>query len=80
MASSSPLVGIELIDCAQACVQAGLQVAVQQCGYGKDFAAFQAALQQACQERGIEIETLQDFVHLTESPGQEIGPQSFSQL
>jgi hypothetical protein len=80
MASSSTLTGIDLIDCAQACAQAGLHTAIQQCGYGEDVAAFQAALKQACQERGIEIETLQDWAHLNQPPGQEISPQSFSQL
>lgn len=55
MASSSPLTGVILVDCAKANVENGIEVAAHQCGYGKDVSAFQQALKSACADMNIEL-------------------------
>lgn len=56
MASSSPLTGVVLVDCAKANVENGVAVAASQCGYGDDVGAFEAALKSACAEMNIDLE------------------------
>jgi len=84
MASSAPLKGIELVDCAKANAAQGLNVAAELCGYGKDVAQFQHELQQACQQMGIEISELSDLITeqqmVRETGGIEIAPDTPSQL
>jgi hypothetical protein len=55
---SKLLVGVDLIDCARANAEHGLQVAAQQCGYGEDLDGFHQALTEAGQHMGIDIESL----------------------
>lgn len=62
MSASAPLKGIELIDCAKANAPQGVETAAHQCGYGQDTANFMQALQIACQEIGINIETIGDLI------------------
>ncbi len=80
MPSPKPLKGIELIDCAQACAKNGLSEAAYQCGYGEDEAEFQAALKEACQEKGIKIDALKDLANLAETSQTEIAPVDFGQF
>ena len=56
------LQGIELIDCAKASAKQGLEIAAQQCGYGKDVALFRDNLTKACQQIGVNIEQLSDLI------------------
>ena len=61
MASSVPLTGVILVDCAKANVASGLAKACDRCGYGDDIEAFQAALKSACDEMNVDI---QEFAEL----------------
>lgn len=84
MASSAPLKGIELVDCAKANAAQGSSVAAELCGYGEDVAQFKQELQQACQQMGIEISELSDLITeqqvVREAGGIEIAPDTPSQL
>ncbi|MBE9141009.1 hypothetical protein IQ254_28060 [Nodosilinea sp. LEGE 07088] len=84
MASSSPLTGVVLIDCARANASKGLAIAAQQCGYGDDIATFQAALRSACHDMGISASELSDLVAdeatWRPQPGIEISPESLDKL
>lgn len=84
MASSSPLKGIELVDCAKANAAQGSNIAAELCGYDKDVAQFKQNLQQACQQMGVEISELSDLITeqqvVRETGGIEIAPDTPSQL
>lgn len=84
MASSTPLEGIELIDCAKANAAQGSAVAAELCGYGQDIAQFQRSLQQACQQIGVEISELSELISdqqmVRRTGGIEIAPDSVSDL
>lgn len=62
MASSKPLHGIDLIDCAQANARSGWSIASQQCGYGNQIEAFQHELQKASSEIGIHVSSLEELI------------------
>lgn len=84
MASSAPLTGIELVDCARANAAQGLEVTAELCGYGEDLKRFTQELQQACQQMGVEVSTLSDLIteqqRVQRSGGIEIAPESASEL
>ena len=73
MPSLKPLKGILLIDCAEANLENGLQVATYQCGYQSDVEAYKSALVDACKEVGVEISNLSAFKR---AEGLEISPSS----
>jgi hypothetical protein len=85
MASSSPLTGVILVDCARANTSSGLAIAAQRCGYGDNIAQFQAALKAACQEMNTSIADFSDLVvaeqpQLPLEPGMEVAPDTPSEL
>ncbi|WP_017302440.1 hypothetical protein [Nodosilinea nodulosa] len=85
MASSSPLTGVILVDCARANATEGLAIATERCGYGDDTAKFQAALRSACSEMNVDIDGLADLVDdepsiLRAERGMEVAPDSPSDL
>lgn len=84
MASSAPLKGIELVDCAKANASQGSNVAAELCGYGKDIPQFQQELRQACQQIGVEISELSDLITeqqvVRQNGGIEIAPDTPSEL
>lgn len=84
MSSSTPLQGVELIDCARANAKQGATTAAQLCGYGEDIATFQQELHQACQHIGIEIGQLKDLItaehEIGRGRGIEVSPDSNSRL
>ena len=85
MASSSPLTGVILVDCAKANAKEGLAIATERCGYGDDVAQFQAALKAACGDMNIAIDGLSDLVDdkptvLTPELGEIVAPDSPSEL
>lgn len=84
MASSAPLKGIELVDCAKANAPQGSDVAAELCGYGKDIPRFQQELRQACQQMGVEISELSDLITeqqiARQNGGIEIAPDTPSEL
>lgn len=84
MASSTPLKGIELVDCARANAAQGPEVAAELCGYGEDLSQFQQELQQACQQIGVEISELSDLITeqqmVLQNGGIEIAPETPDEL
>jgi pyruvate-formate lyase-activating enzyme len=83
MASSSPLNGAVLVDCARANIQTGIDVAAHQCGYGKDTSAFKSALKSACDEMNIDLQEFASFA--VENPvqaaeGMNVSPDSDANL
>lgn len=84
MASSAPLKGIELVDCAKANAAQGLDVAAELCGYGQDLKQFTQELQEACQQMGVEVSGLSDLITeqqiVRQNGGIEIAPESSSEL
>lgn len=83
MASSSPLQGVILVDCAKANVENGLDVAASQCGYGDDVAAFEEALKSACAEMNIDLEEFAELAvgkGVNQRDGIEVYPDTPGQL
>lgn len=84
MASSTPLQGIELIDCAKANAKQGIEVAAELCGYGQDINTFQATLQSACEKIGVHLHAFSDLITdqqvLLQDGGEEVAPDTPSQL
>ncbi len=83
MASSIPLTGTELIDCARANYNAGLELAAKRCGYGQDLKTFESQLQQDCDRMGISIDSFKDLVlieHRIGQSGMEIAPNTKAEL
>ncbi len=62
MTSSTPLKGIELIDCARANAKQGIKTTAELCGYGSDLATFQQELLQAGDYMKVNIEDLSDLI------------------
>ncbi|MEK0189651.1 hypothetical protein, partial [Microcoleus anatoxicus] len=62
MASSQPLTGLELIDCAKANAPQGIATAAQLCGYGSDLNKFDRELKLACQNIGVQFQELSDLI------------------
>ncbi len=84
MSAKKPLQGIDLVDCAKANAPQGIEMAADQCGYGSDLDTFFAALQQAGEEMGVDIESIQDLITDRKRSqalgGIEISPDTSSQL
>ncbi len=62
MSSSSPLTGLDLVDCAKANAASGSAIAAKQCGYGSDIATFRDALKSACSDMGVDVESVSDLI------------------
>lgn len=84
MAATSPLKGLELVDCARANAKQGIETAAQLCGYGSDLNTFKQELKQACQAMGVEFHELSDLVTdqqtLLQMGGEVVAPESESEL
>ncbi|MGL5063148.1 MAG: hypothetical protein ACRC62_24480 [Microcoleus sp.] len=84
MASSQPLTGIELIDCAKANAQQGITTAAELCGYGNDLNKFDRELKQACQNIGVDVNELSDLITsqqmMKQGMGIEVAPDTPSEL
>lgn len=63
MAAQSPLTGVILVDCAKANAKNGPAIAAQRCGYGENVQSFRAALRTACDEMGVEADSLLDLLN-----------------
>ncbi len=82
MASTAPLTGSELIDCAKANSPRGIEVAASRCGY-QDVAAFETALREAGNHIGIKINSFADLISPPDDRqefGVEVAPDSLSDL
>ena len=57
-----PLTGIDLIDCARANANSGLETAAKLCGYDSSLSGFQEGLKEAGRQMGLKIESLRDLM------------------
>lgn len=84
MASSTPLTGVILVDCARANASGGVAIAAERCGYGTNTAKFQAALKSACSEMNVTIDGLSDLddeqSQWPSEPGIEVAPDTMGDL
>jgi hypothetical protein len=84
MASSQPLTGLELIDCAKANAPQGIATTAQLCGYGSDLNRFDRELKLACQNIGVEVKELSDLITdqqmIRSDMGIEVAPDTPSEL
>ena len=85
MASSTPLQGTELVDCARANAKQGIETAASQCGYGGDINMFAQALKQACEEMNLQVKELSELITDQEmilqiGSGEVVAPDTASEL
>ncbi|MBE9179631.1 hypothetical protein IQ268_13770 [Oculatella sp. LEGE 06141] len=84
MAASTPLTGMELIDCAKANAKQGIGTAAHLCGYGEDLNGFKQELQSACSRIGVEVNELSDLITdqqaILDTEGIEVAPDTTSEL
>ncbi|HAA33560.1 MAG TPA: hypothetical protein DCE56_44820 [Cyanobacteria bacterium UBA8553] len=80
MASSTPLKGLELVDCARANAKQGIETAAELCGYGTDLKIFSQELKQACEDMGVTFNELSDLITeqdaLIKTEGEIVAPES----
>jgi hypothetical protein len=85
MASETPLKGTELVDCAKANANQGIQTAAYQCGYGDNLNQFAQELRNACESMNLQVKELtqlitdQDMI-LKIGTGEIIAPHTPSEL
>ena len=85
MASSTPLQGTELVDCARANAKQGLATAAHQCGYGEDVNTFTQELKQACEQMNLKVKELSELITdqemtLQMGSGEVVAPDTASEL
>jgi hypothetical protein len=84
MASSIPLQGTDLIDCAKANAKEGIETAAYLCGYGENIQKFQQELAKACEKIGVKYHELTDLItdqqNVISYGGIEIAPDTPSEL
>ncbi len=84
MSSTFPLTGVELVDCAKANALDGADIAAERCGYGQDVKAFQTALQSACAEMAIDVESVADLItpqqQIMTQGGMAVAPKTYGDL
>lgn len=85
MASTTPLKGTELVDCARANAKQGIETAAYQCGYGEDLNTFAGELRQACTEMNLQVKELNELVTdhdmlLNLGSGEIVAPDTASEL
>ena len=84
MAATTPLQGIELVDCARANAAQGIETAAHLCGYGTDLTRFSQALKQECQRMGVEFHELSDLITdqttIIQTGGIEVAPDTPGEL
>lgn len=80
MASSTPLQGLELVDCARANAKQGIETAARQCGYGDDLHIFRQELKRACSDMGVTFNELTDLITeqdaLIKTEGEIVAPET----
>ncbi|AFZ16632.1 hypothetical protein [Allocoleopsis franciscana] len=80
MASSTPLQGLELVDCARANAKQGIETAAMQCGYGDNLHRFSQELKQACDDMGVTFNELTDLITeqdaLIKTEGEIVAPET----
>ncbi len=85
MASTTPLKGTELVDCAKANAKQGIETAAYQCGYGEDLNTFARELRKACEEMNLQVKELSELITdqdmiLQLGTGEIVAPDTASEL
>lgn len=85
MASSTPLQGTELVDCARANAKQGIETAAMQCGYGNDLNTFSRELKAACEQMNLQVKELSELITdqemiLQMGTGEIVAPDTPSEL
>ncbi|MBD2167410.1 hypothetical protein H6G04_23755 [Calothrix membranacea FACHB-236] len=85
MASTTPLLGTELVDCARANAKQGIETAAYQCGYGNDLNRFAQELRQACEDMNLQVKELTELITdqdliLQIGTGEVVAPDTASEL
>jgi hypothetical protein len=85
MASSTPLQGTDLVDCARANAKQGIETAARQCGYGEDLNTFAQELKQACEQMNLQVKELTELITDQEmvlqlGSGEVVAPDTSSEL
>ncbi len=85
MASSTPLQGTELVDCARANAKQGIETAAMQCGYGDDLNTFSRELKAACEQMNLQVKELSQLITdqemiLQMGTGEIVAPDTASEL
>jgi len=85
MASSTPLQGTELVDCARANAKQGIVTAAMQCGYGDDLNTFSRELKAACEQMNLQVKELSQLITdqemiLQMGTGEIVAPDTASEL
>ena len=85
MASSTPLQGTELVDCARANAKQGIETAALQCGYGDDLNTFSAQLKAACEQMNLQVKELSELITdqdmiLQIGTGEVVAPDTAAEL
>lgn len=85
MASSTPLQGTELVDCARANAKQGIETAAMQCGYGNDLNTFSRELKAACEQMNLQVKELSELITeqdmiLQMGTGEIVAPDTASEL
>ncbi len=85
MASSTPLQGTELVDCARANAKQGIETAALQCGYGDDLNTFSRELKAACEQMNLQVKELSELITdqemiLQMGTGEIVAPDTASEL
>ncbi len=85
MVSPQPLHDTELVNCARANANQGIETTAYQCGYGDDIHTFTQELRQACEKMNLQVKELKDLVTdqdiiLKLGSGEIIAPETASEL
>jgi hypothetical protein len=85
MVSLTPLHGTELVDCARANANLGIETAAYQCGYGDNLKRFSQELRQACEKMNLKVKELNELITdqdmiLKFGTGEIIAPDTASEL
>ncbi len=85
MASTTPLKGTELVDCAKANAKQGIETAAYQCGYGEDLNTFARELRKACEDMNLQVKELSELITdqdmiLQLGTGEIVAPDTASEL
>ena len=85
MASPQPLHDTELVNCARANANQGIEIAACQCGYGDDINTFAQELRQACEKMNLQVKELKELITdqdiiLKLGAGEIIAPETASEL
>ena len=84
LSGKMPLTGTDLINCARANAEQGIEKTAQLCGYGDDVQQLKTALKHAGEQMGIELKSFRDLLEdprkLRGRSGIEVAPDTNASL